>query len=117
MEHGQEFRADFALKNMTKDAIGYEMYTHEVVTGRSLIADTQKEIDELKRAQRNADRDGASYGMSKEAIAGMKAGIREKISQRQKAVTIMQEARIEYEKQKRNATTSSGNLKRRRNWL
>lgn len=114
MENASNFEAHFAIESgATKEAIGYQMYVHQDVTGRSLIADTQKEITFLRGELRDASKVGASYGMTKDAIAGMKAGIKEKISMQEKAVAAMQEARAEYEKYKRQATTGNERAKRR----
>ena len=112
MENARSFEASFAIENgTTKDAIGYQMYVHQDVTGRSLIADTRRDIDALKRDLREANQMGKSYGMSQASIDGMKAAIREKISLQEKAVAAMESSRTEYEKYKRQA--SAGNAKSR----
>lgn len=81
MENARSFGAAFAIENgATKDTIGYQMYVHQDVTGRSLIADTRRDIDALKRDLREASQMGKSYGMSQASIDGMKAAMREKIS-------------------------------------
>lgn len=114
MENAKEFEASFALDiGMTKDVIGYQMYVHQDTTGRSLIADTRKEIDALKRDLREANQMGKSYGMSQASIDGMKAGIREKISLHERAVAIMESARDEYEKYKHQAYVGNEKAKRR----
>lgn len=77
------------------------MSVYQSATGRSLIAETNSDIKFLKSELRQANAMGAAYGMSKDAIDGMKAGLREKISLRQKAVEKMTSARAEYEKEKR----------------
>lgn len=51
--------------------------------------------------------------MSQAAIDGMKAGIRERISLQEKAVTAMEGARSEYEKFKRQAAAGNAKSKRR----
>lgn len=114
MENARNFDASFAIESgATKDSIGYQMYVHQDVTGRSLIADTRKDIDFLKRELRDANQVGKSYGMSQASIDGMKAGIREKISLQEKAVAAMESARSEYEKYKRQASSSNAKAKRR----
>ena len=87
MENAKDFEGYYALeKGTTKEALGYQMYVHKDVTGRSLIADTRAEMEELQRAHRTANRDGKSYGMSQQAIDGMKAAIKEKIDLHQRAI-------------------------------
>ena len=55
MENARSFEAAFAIENgATKETTGYQMYVHQDVTGRSLIADTRKDIDALKRDLREA---------------------------------------------------------------
>lgn len=113
MSDANNFSASFVLENNTsKDAIGYQMYVHKDVTGRSLIADTQKEITELKRAYRSASVDGKSYGMSNEAIRGMKRGIQDKITLREMAVQKMTSARAEYDKYSKDAQKGAAKAKR-----
>lgn len=114
MENARRFEAAFAIEDgTTKGAIGYQMYVHQDVTGRSLIADTRKDIDALKRDLREANQMGKSYGMSQASIDGMKAAIREKISLQEKAVTAMESARSEYEKYKRQAAAGNAKAKQR----
>lgn len=114
VENAGNFDASFAIESgATKDSIGYQMYVHQDVTGRSLIADTRKDIDFLKRELRDANQVGKSYGMSQASIDGMKAGIREKISLQEKAVAAMESARSEYEKYKRQASSGNAKAKRR----
>lgn len=67
----------------------------------------------MKRELREANQMGKSYGMSQAAIDGMKAGIRERISLQEKAVTAMEGARAEYEKFKRQAAAGNAKAKRR----
>ena len=119
MENAKGFEASFVLeKDTTKESIGYQMYVHQDVTGNSLIADTRKEIDFLKRELRDANQNGRSYGMSQDAIDGMKQGIREKISLQEKAVKIMEGARSEYEKYKRQTAIGNEKAKRRKGrWM
>ena len=94
------------------------MYVHEDVTGRSLISDTRKEMEELQRAYRSANRDGASYGMSQNAIEGMKAGIKEKIILHKKAIERMQSAKLEYEKYKKQAFAGKQKSKKKKGrWM
>lgn len=114
MSSARNFSAVFAIEpGATKDVIGYQMYVHQDVTGRSLIADTRKDIDFMKRELREANQMGKAYGMSQAAIDGMKAGIRERISLQEKAVTAMEGARAEYEKFKRQATAGNAKAQRR----
>lgn len=114
MQSARDFEASFAIEHgATKDTIGYQMYVHQDVTGRSLIADTRRDIDSMKRELREANQMGKSYGMSKAAIDGMKAGIRERISLQEKAVTAMEGARAEYEKFKRQAAAGNAKAQRR----
>lgn len=109
-----DFSASFAVEpGATKDAIGYQMYVHKSVTGNSLIAETQREVDFLKSEYKSADAMGKSYGMSKDAIGGMKAGIKAKIEIQEKAINAMQGARSEYEKYSRQASIGSAKAKRR----
>ena len=109
-----DFSASFAVEpGATKDAIGYQMYVHKSVTGNSLIAETQREVDFLKSEYKSADAMGKSYGMSKDAIGGMKAGIKAKIEIQEKAIKAMQGAREEYEKYSRQASVGSAKAKRR----
>ncbi len=89
------------------------MYVHQDVTGRSLISDTRKDIDALKRDLREANQVGKSYGMSQASIDGMKAAIKEKISMQEKAVAAMESARAEYEKYKHQAYVGNEKAKRR----
>lgn len=113
MENARNFEAAFAIESgATKETIGYQMYVHKDVTGRSLIADTRKDIDTLKRDLREANQMGKSYGMSQASIDGMKAALREKISMHERAVTAMEDARSQYDKYKRQA--SEGNAKARK---
>lgn len=114
VQSARDFEASFAIEpGATKDTIGYQMYVHQDVTGRSLIADTRRDIDSMKRELREANQMGKSYGMSQTAIDGMKAGIRERISLQEKAVTAMEGARAEYEKFKRQAAAGNAKAKRR----
>lgn len=114
MENAHNFEAAFAIEpNASKDSTGYQMYVHQNVTGRSLIADTRKEIDSLKRGLREANQMGKSYGMSQDSISGMKAAMREKISLQEKAVAAMESARAEYEKYKRQSAIGNAKAKRR----
>ena len=114
MENAHNFEAAFAIESgATKETTGYQMYVHQDVTGRSLIADTRKDIDALKRDLREANQMGKSYGMSQASIDGMKAAIREKISLQEKAVAAMENARSEYEKYKRQASVGNTKAKRR----
>lgn len=114
IQSARNFEASFAIEpGVTKDTIGYQMYVHQDVTGRSLIADTRRDIDSMKRELREANQMGKSYGMSQAAIDGMKAGIRERISFQEKAVTAMESARAEYEKFKRQAAAGNAKAKRR----
>lgn len=114
MQSARDFEASFAIEHgATKDTIGYQMYVHQDVTGRSLIADTRRDIDSMKRELREANQMGKSYGMSKAAIDGMTAGIRERISLQEKAVTAMEGARAEYEKFKRQAAAGNAKAQRR----
>lgn len=113
MENAKNFEAAFAVEaDATKDAIGYQMYVHQDVTGRSLIADTRKEIEFQKRELRQANQVGRSYGMTQNAIEGMKAGIREKIGVMEKAVSNMEAARAEYQKFKVQASVGNAKAKR-----
>lgn len=110
----KNFTASFAIeKGVSKSTIGWEMHAYQVVTGRSLIADTNNEIKFLKRELREANAMGTSYGMSKDAIGGMKAGLKEKISLREKALDAMTSSRSEYEKYKREAQIGNAKSKRR----
>lgn len=114
MENARNFEASFAIESgTTKETIGYQMYVHKDVTGRSLIADTQKEIEYQKRELRQANQVGKSYGMSQNAIDGMKAGMREKIGLMEKAVSAMESARAEYEKYSQQASAGNASGKRR----
>lgn len=114
VQSARDFEAAFAIEaGATKDTIGYQMYVHQDVTGRSLIADTRKDIDAMKRELREANQMGKSYGMSQAAIDGMKAGIRERISLQEKAVSAMESARAEYEKFKRQAAAGNAKAQRR----
>lgn len=114
MQSARDFEASFAIEHgATKDTIGYQMYVHQDVTGRSLIADTRRDIDSMKRELREANQMGKSYGMSQAAIEGLKAGIRERISLQEKAVTAMEGARAEYEKFKRQAAAGNAKAQRR----
>lgn len=115
MSFGTEFQgSQFLSKNATKDMIGYEMYVHESVTGRSLIADSKKELAIEKRNHKEIDALGKSYGMSKESIAGMKKGSEEKIKMREKAIKKMETSRGEYEKYKGEALLGNERAKRRK---
>lgn len=114
VQSARDFEASFAIEQgATKDTIGYQMYVHQDVTGRSLIADTRRGIDSMKRELREANQMGKSYGMSQAAIDGMKAGIRERISLQEKAVAAMEGARTEYEKFKRQAAAGNAKAQRR----
>lgn len=114
MENARSFEAAFSIESgATKETTGYQMYVHQDVTGRSLIADTRKDIDALKRDLREANQMGKSYGMSQASIDGMKAALREKISLQERAVTAMEGARAEYEKYKRQASAGNAKAKRR----
>lgn len=114
VQSARDFEAAFAIEpGATKDTIGYQMYVHQGVTGRSLIADTRKDIDAMKRELREANQMGKSYAMSQAAIDGMKAGIRERISLQEKAVTAMEGAWSEYEKFKRQAAAGNAKAQRR----
>ena len=114
MENARHFEAAFAIESgAIKETTGYQMYVHQDVTGRSLIADTRKDIDALKRDLREANKMGKSYGMSQASIDGMKAALREKISLQERAVTAMEGARSEYEKYKRQASAGNAKAKRR----
>lgn len=94
------------------------MYVHKDVTGRSLIADTRAEMEELQRAYKTANRDGKSYGMTQQAINGMKAAIKEKIDLHQKAIKKMEAARNEYEKYSKQSATGNQKAKRRKGkWM
>lgn len=89
------------------------MYVHQDVTGRSLIADTRKDVDYLKKEIKQANQVGASYGMSQASIYGMKAAMRDKVSLQEKAITAMEGARAEYEKYKKQAGAGNARAKRR----
>ena len=119
MENAKDFEGYYALEpDTTKEALGYQMYVHKDVTGRSLIADTRAEMEELQRAYRSANRDGASYGMTQPAIDGMKAAIKEKISLHQKAIDAMTAARSEYEKYSKQSAVGNAKSKRRKGrWM
>lgn len=118
MENAMQFEAAYALDtSTTKEALGYQMHVHQEVTGNSLIADTQREVQELERAYKNANRDGASFGMSKEAIAGMKTGINEKISLRRQAIEKMYEAKTEYERYRHQAQVGKQKAKANPSWM
>lgn len=113
MENAMEFEsAHFLDKSMTRDSVGYEMYAYENAMGKSLVTRTREDMEELERAHRSANRDGASYGMSQQAIDGMKAALKEKINLRKQAIDIMVSARSEYEKFKKQAWAA--NEKQRR---
>lgn len=114
MENATQFEAYYALENgTTKESLAYQMYVHRSVTGNSLIADTRAEMDELKRALKDADMDGESYGLSKDTILGIKAAISEKINLHEKAIEAMEGARTEYEKY--TSQYRAGNAKGKRN--
>lgn len=114
MSNADDFAGAFVLEsNTTQSAIGYQMYVHKDVTGRSLIADTQREVDELKRAYQTANSDGKSYGMSDAAIKGMKMGIQEKIRMRENAISKMMSAKSEYERYSGEARVGAAKAKRR----
>ena len=114
MENAHDFPAAFAIEsNTTKATIGYQMYVHQDVTGRSLIADTRKDVDYLKKEIKQANQVGASYGMSQASIDGMKAAMRDKVSLQEKAITAMEGARAEYEKYKKQAGAGNARAKRR----
>ena len=114
MENAMDFAAAYALdESATKDSVGYEMYMYKNATGRSLIGDTQSEIDELERAHRKANREGASYGIPQATIDGIKAGMKEKMRLRQEAIKVMTSARAEYEKYHKRATAGNEKAKRR----
>ena len=119
MENAKDFEGHYALeKDTTKEALGYQMYVHKDVTGRSLIADTRAEMEELQRAYRTANRDGKSYGMTQQAIDGMKAAIKEKIDLHQRAIKKMEAARNEYEKYSKQASVGNQKSKRRKGrWM
>lgn len=119
MENAKDFEGYYALeKGTTKETLGYQMYVHKDVTGRSLIADTRAEMEELQRAHRTANRDGKSYGMSQQAIDGMKAAIKEKIDLHQRAIKKMEAARNEYEKYSKQASIGNQKSKRRKGkWM
>lgn len=103
---------------ITNENVGYEMYVYQNVTGESLIAHTQSEINELKTAYKEAVDMGRSYGMSDDAIGGMRAGIKAKISLQEKAIAKMQNARAEYEKYKKQASVGNEKSKRRKGqWM
>ena len=76
------------------------------------LDDINKEITELKRAYRSASVDGKSYGMSNEAIRGMKRGIQDKITLREMAVQKMTSARAEYDKYSKDAQKGAAKAKR-----
>lgn len=114
MENAHDFPAAFAIEsNTTKATIGYQMYVHQDVTGRSLIADTRKDVDYLKKEIKQANQVGASYGMSQASIDGMKAAMRDKVALQEKAITAMEGARAEYEKYKKQAGAGNARAKRR----
>lgn len=119
IQNAKDFEGYYAIEpETTKDALGYQMYVHKDVTGRSLIADTREEMEYLQRAYRNARIDGSSYGMTKLAIDGMKAAIKEKIKLHQKAIDAMISARAEYEKYSKQAASGNVKAKRRKgHWM
>jgi len=113
MEDAKDFASYFAIEpGATKDSTGYHMYVYQDVNGRSLIADTQRSVDFLKQEIRGADSMGRSYGMSKDAIGGMKQALKEKVELQERAISAMKEARPEYEKYMRGAAV--GNERGRR---
>lgn len=117
MSFGKEFEADFAL-NLDKDSIGYNMYVYKDMTGNSLIADTEKELNFLKNELKESYDVGKAYNMSDNEIGGMQQALQEKINDRQKAINTMKYAKTEYEKYTRQA--GIGNYKAnklRGNWL
>lgn len=117
MSFGKEFEADFAL-NLDKDSIGYNMYVYKDMTGNSLIADTEKELNFLKNELKKSYDVGKAYNMSDDEIGGMQQALQEKINDRQKAINTMKSAKTEYEKYTRQA--GIGNYKAnklRGNWL
>lgn len=119
MSDAMDFSSSFALdKGATKDEIGYQMYVHKDVTGRSLISDTRQEIKSLNREYKEADDMGTAYGMSIDAIKGMKAGLKGKIKLREKAIDAMTNARKEYEKYSRESKIGIQKSKKRKGqWM
>lgn len=114
MSNANDFAGSFALDSgATKSSIGYQMHAYKSATGQSLIAETNREITFLRGELREANAMGKSYGMSQNSINGMKAGIKEKIVIREKAVAKMQESRSEYERFASEARTGNAKAKRR----
>lgn len=117
ISNARDFPAAFAIEpDATKDMIGYQMYVHNDVTGRSLIADTQDDINFLKEEYDNADDMGRSYGMSKDSINGMKRGIQYKIDLQTKALNAMKASKELYEKYKRAPGEIRKRLRREGRW-
>lgn len=115
MEDAKSFPAAFVLEDgMSNDVIAYQMYVHKDVSGNSLIADTQKDVDFLKSEIDNADDMGASYGMSQDAINGMKKALQEKVELRESAIKRMQECKPEYDKYVNQARVGNAKAERMR---
>lgn len=118
MENATSFEGHYALQpDTTKESLGYQMYVHQDVTGNSLISDTRKEMEELQRALKDANRDGSAYGMSKDAIAGMKQAIKEKIYLHKQAIAKMVDARPEFEKYSKQAFAGNKKGKANKGWM
>lgn len=118
MSNARDFPAAFAIEpGADPDMIGYQMWVHNDVTGRSLVADTQEDINFLKEEYRNADDMGRSYGMNQDQINGMKKGIQEKIDLQTKALDAMKASKEQYEKYKRAPGEARDRLRRGGGWF
>ena len=118
MSNARDFPAAFAIEpGADSDMIGYQMWVHNDVTGRSLIADTQEDINFLKEEYRDADDMGKSYGMNQDQIDGMKKGIQDKIDLQTKALNAMKASRDQYERYKKAPGEARERLRREGRWF
>lgn len=98
---------------------------HKEVTGESLIASTQREIDSLKEWKKEVgpilkadQKNGRLSSITADYIEGAKKAVQDKIDIRIKAISKMYEAKGEFEKQEIQAKKMKAKAeKSNRRWL
>jgi hypothetical protein len=117
VERIKNFPGAIALEDyMTDEAIAYEMRVYKEMTGKSMVADLQSEIDYTKQVVKENRDVGKAYGASEEVIQGIGDANKATLERMNKAMDKLKSLRSDYESQVKREKQREARAKRR-TWL
>lgn len=92
---------------MTVEAIAHDMRVYRSQTQKSMLEAARNELRQAREALSDADALAKAYNIGEAENAGIKAAHRQQIDSLNKAISKMQNAKAEYEKQEADARRQS----------